>query len=356
MRSSVKTSLATSALVMLAFVQIGPAAKPKPGPGQGIIGRMPGRGRRPLPGRRPKPKNDFATLQRAQIVFTAELIKARPGPVGMSMPPLYTHRLVLSVKEVLRGSVKAGDEVIAHHTARQMKRPTFPVGKLCVVAAQSSRGSLHVQFIAKAEAKLLKTARAATALPLGWSMKNDKFVSPWAAMGKGAWPKTARPAAGKAVCSVTGRPALMVGAGVSLKVEHVEPPRRIKWTNPDGDGLYRIIVTNETDKPLTVPALLTGAKGIGWNESLVILCQGKARPAPGARPVTAAPKPTVLKPGQTVTTVVNAFALKNVRWPRGGYRIEFQFCLGELSATRSFYYMSRHHDKIRAKAAKDAKR
>jgi len=148
----------------------------------------------------------------------------------------------------------------------------------------------------------------------------------------------------------------MAAPGISLKVEHVEPPKRIKWTNPDGDGLYRITVTNETDKPVPVAALLTGAKGILWNESLVILCQGTARPAPGAGPVTAAPKPTVLKGGQTVSAVVNAFGLKNVRWPRGGYRIEFQFCLGQLSATKSFYYMSRHHDKIRAQAGGKAGR
>ena len=50
-------------------------------------------------------------------------------------------------------------------------------------------------------------------------------------------------------------------------------------------------------------------------------------------------------------TTVNAFRLKNVKWPRGGYRIEFQFCLGELNSTQSFYYLSRHHDKIRAAAA-----
>ena len=326
-----------------------PAPRPKPRP---MPGRpMPGR---PGPGRKPAPKDPFTECQKAQIVFTAVLNKAQAGPVGMSYPPMYTHKLVMTVKETLRGTFKAGEEVIAHHVARQVKRPTFPVGKLCVVAAQESRGSVRVQFISAADARLLATVRDATGLPLGWSRVKGKLVSPWAAMGKKAWPAAAKAPAGKGACSVTGRPALMAGPGVSMKVEPVEPPKRIKWTNPDGDGEYRIIVTNETDKPLTVPALLSDGKDqkqkILWNESLVIICQKTARPAPGARGVTAAPRPTVLKPGQTVSTVVNAFGLKNVKWPRGGYRIEFQFCLGELSATKSFYYMSRHHDAIRAKA------
>jgi len=52
--------------------------------------------------------------------------------------------------------------------------------------------------------------------------------------------------------------------------------------------------------------------------------------------------------------VVNALALKGPEWPRGGYRIEFQFCLGEQSSTQSFYYMSRHHDKLRDQAQQAA--
>jgi len=51
---------------------------------------------------------------------------------------------------------------------------------------------------------------------------------------------------------------------------------------------------------------------------------------------------------------VLALLLVGVEWPRGGYRVEFQFCLGELGATKSFYYMSKHHDGIRKKAAQAA--
>ena len=61
---------------------------------------------------------------------------------------------------------------------------------------------------------------------------------------------------------------------------------------------------------------------------------------------------TKLEPGQSVSSTVNALALKGPEWPQGGYRIEFRFCLGEKSKTQSFYYMSRHHDKLRDAAQK----
>jgi hypothetical protein len=126
--------------------------------------------------------------------------------------------------------------------------------------------------------------------------------------------------------------------------------KNIKFTNPDGDGEYRITVKNVTGNVVTVPALLSdGAKPL-WNESLVILCQGKAYPMPNARGVQRAPKATVLQPREAVSTVVNVFQLQGPEWPRGGYRIEFQFALGEKSATQSFYYLSRHHDLLREKA------
>src|SRR5262249_25938618 len=111
---------------------------------------------------------------------------------------------------------------------------------------------------------------------------------------------------------------------------------------------YRVTVKNVTDKSVTVPALLRAGDKILWDESLVILCQGKAYPVPGARGVKEATKAVVLKPGQEVSTVVNALKLQGPEWPRGGYRIEFQFVLGEKSDTQSFYYLSRHHDAIRA--------
>ena len=255
-------------------------------------------------------------------MFTAELKKAHAGPILRSTTPIYTHKLVLVVKEPLRGDMKPDSETTIGHIARQKRRPAFPVGEICLVTSRTSRGSSKIGLIRKADDDLMKIAREAASLPLGWSKKNDKFVSPWADLGAGAWSKPAEPYKGVTVCCVTGRPALLTGAGVSMKVEKVPPKKEIIGTNRDGDGSYTITITNDTDKPITVPALLSDDNGILWDESLVILCQNKVRPIPGAKGLETAPKSTVLKPKQAVSTVVNALGMKNVQWPRGGERIE----------------------------------
>ena len=156
----------------------------------------------------------------------------------------------------------------------------------------------------------------------------------------------------KLSCSVTGRPALMVGGKAEFAVEKVPPKIDVKWSNPDGDGEYKITLSNPTDKAITVPALLSQDGKILWADSLVILCQGKVYTCPGCKPVTDKVEPTKIAPGKSVSTVVNALQLKGPEWPRGGYRIEFQFCLGEKSEVKSFYYRSKHHDPIREEVTK----
>lgn len=336
--------------ITMTVKSLGRPARRKVAPGRGRPARP-----RPLPRPGPKPKakgTDFDAFRKAQHLFTGTLKAVQAGPVGMSYPPLYTHKLKLEVKEVLRGGLQVGQEITARHSARQVKPPTFPEGDLCIVAALRARGAFHVSLIKKSTDKLLAMAKTAVSVPLGWSMEKDKLLSPWAALGEKAWPKDAKTQKDQKVCSKTGRPALLAGKGLRFEVSPVPPKKKIKWTNPDGDGQYNVTVSNTTKQPLTVPALLSDGKKILWNESLVVLCQDKAQPAPGCRPLTAVPKATVLQPGQSVSTVLNAFLLKGLRWPRGGYRIQFQFCLGELSATHAFYYLSRHHDKTRAAVVK----
>jgi hypothetical protein len=181
---------------------------------------------------------------------------------------------------------------------------------------------------------------------MGWVHAKGKLTSPWATQKGRAWPKGQKIEA-KHFCSVTGRPVLMVGSEVVYQVEKVPPKKAIKWTNPDGDGQYKITITNPTKKPATVEALRIVGKRILWKESMVILCQDKTYTVPGSVGLLRPTEPLVLKPGQTLSTVVNALELNGPTWPRGGYRIEFKFCLGEKSSTQSFYYMSRHHDVIR---------
>jgi len=295
-----------------------------------------------------------AKLTEAEYVFTGKLDRVEAGPVAMSMPPIYHHKLDFTVDKVLRGQLRQGQKVACVHLARQEKVPQFPVEKVCLVAAKNAQGSIQAELVEVLDAEKLTQATLACAVPLGWRVEEGKAVSPWAQMGKKAWAGEMAGVQDKITCSKTGRPALMAGEGVSFEIEPVPPQKAIQWTNPDGDGEYKITVTNTTDKPLSVPALLRGDGKVLWEESLVIICQDKAYPCPGCKGVSGKVEPAKLEPKQSVSTVVNVLALDGPEWPRGGYRIEFRFCLGEKSKTHSFYYMSRHHDKLREKAGKQA--
>jgi len=289
-------------------------------------------------------------------VFTGKLKAVQAGPVGLSNPPVRTHRLVVEVGAVLRGSVKAGESVALSHSVRQQAEPVFPaVGSEVLISANSSRGGTQVETIEAADEANVAAAQAACGVPLGWTFEGDALISPWASIEGGRkW--AAEAGQGMRVCAKTGRPALLAGEGIELTAEPVPPKQSIQWTNPDGDGLYKITVTNTTDAAREVPALRRRGEEIAWRESLVMLCQGKAYVIPAAGAATGAGTEAVtLEAGERVSTVVNAFLLDGPQWPRGGYRIEFRFCLGEVSATHSFYYMSRHHDAIRAAAQANEK-
>ncbi|MHC4561356.1 MAG: hypothetical protein ACYS8X_01130 [Planctomycetota bacterium] len=305
--------------------------------------------------RLPEVGPEFAVMQRAPVLFVGVLKNAQAGPVAMSQPPIHTFMLTFEVDECLRGRLKTGKSMGMYWKARQVEKPVFTEGEKHVVAAHvdvRAGARLAADWVGPGSVEMMAEARLAGSLPMGWLIADDKLLSPWAALGEKAWPKDAGCGEGgdgkKALaCGKTGRPALLAGNDIKLTSEKVPPKEAIKWTNPDGDGEYTITVTNTTDEAADVPALLSDDSGILWNESLVIICQKSARPAPLAEGVSGETKPTRLEAGESVSTVINALRLANVAWPRGGYRIAFTFCLGELATAESFYYLSRHHDVIR---------
>jgi RNA polymerase sigma factor (sigma-70 family) len=286
----------------------------------------------------------------AEVLFVAKLDGVVAGPVGLSQPPVYTHTLNFTVEKSLRSPFNKGDKVTGTNVIRQEKEPTFPAGE-CVVALKKVKNDWRVVAVDLATPELVRQVELIAGVPVGWSMEKDALLSPWAVLGKNAWP-TSEKGKGPLVCRETGRPALLVGQGIAFTVEAVPPAVSVQYANPDGDGEYKITVKNTTDKPKLVAALLSDGKKILWEECLVILCQGKTYMAPGAQGVKEPAKATVLKPGESVSTVVNILKLVGPDWPRGGYRIEFQFALGEKSSTESFYYLSRHHDPLREKLSK----
>ncbi len=316
-----------------------PGVQPLPG-GRPFPGRLPGR----FPGRGPANPQPVKWAEK-QIVLTGTISNIKQGPTARSLPPIYNNTLTIDVEGVMRGDLKVGAQITANHSARQMQKPIYPNGKV-IVAASNVRGGLRIEAVEAVDAKKLAAIQLACEMPMGWTQADGKLTSPWAAQKERAWPKSQKMEI-KHSCSVTGRPALLAGSAVQFAVAKVPPTKAIKWTNPDGDGQYKIIVTNPTDKPVTIDALRQSGKRILWKESLVILCQGKPYTVPGSIGLMRPTAAVTLKPGQSISTVVNALALNGPTWPRGGYRIEFQFCLGERSSKQSFYYMSRHHDAIR---------
>jgi hypothetical protein len=288
----------------------------------------------------------------SDMLFRGKLTKVAQGPTGLSFPPMLTFKLQFEVEEVYRGELKAGDIKTLHYSVRQEEPPEFPEGESCIVKAKAARGSLRMEKISVATLGLIAAVESASRIPNGWTFSAKGFESPWAKLKA---PKWTVDAGTTPKCGVTGRPAWLCGSDIVISTVKVPPPKEIKWTNGDGDGEYTITVTNHAKEAREIPALLQNKEGIQWNESLIILSQGKAYAVPGAKGFVANAKPVTLKPGESVSTVVNALQLEGPEWPKGGYRIEFQFCLGENSSVESFYYMSRHHDGVRAAALKKLK-
>ena len=297
-----------------------------------------------------QPDSQKDPIMESGILITAELQDAVAGPVAQSYPPIYTHQLKFQVKQVFRGDLESEQVLTGNHQARQLQKPVFVERKLYLVAISKVRDEFNVDFIQEPTEALLNKASLAGKLPTGWMGSGDQVVSPWAQMGPKFWPENAKIQVKEdsIKCSKTGRPALFAGKDIEFTVKPVPPVEEIKWTNPDGDGLYEVTVTNKSSEKQVVPALLSDGKKILRNESIAILCQNKAQPAPFcSKSIPETVECLTLEPDQSVSGQINAFGLKNIDWPRGGYRIEFQFCLGEKSVKQSFYYKSDHHDKIR---------
>ena len=72
---------------------------------------------RPFPNRGPDgggKRDGTPTWSSHQHVFTGTLKKVVAGPVGRSFPPMFTHKLTFTVKEVMRGDLKPGDLSLIH--------------------------------------------------------------------------------------------------------------------------------------------------------------------------------------------------------------------------------------------------
>eukprot|EP00656_Telonema_subtile_P057755 TRINITY_DN957_c0_g1_i1.p1 TRINITY_DN957_c0_g1~~TRINITY_DN957_c0_g1_i1.p1 ORF type:complete len:377 (+),score=72.06 TRINITY_DN957_c0_g1_i1:91-1221(+) len=216
------------------------------------------------------------------------------------------------------------------------------------------------------------------ALPAGWGYEQEATNeapagprSPWAAVQNTAGPPTPldwRPftPTDQPCCVVTGRPFFLCEDDAeALRFESCIPPyepaneAHPEWTNPDGDGVFNVTLTNVSDAPVEVkPLLVSMSTGeVLWDDCLVVHLGREAFAHPRAFGVHASRvRPLVLQSGETVRHAVNILELQDARiyWPRGGSRLgAVRFSLGELVAaecTRGVYYKSKHHDGKREEA------
>lgn len=292
----------------------------------------------------------LAPLTQGEWVFVGKVTSYTPGPTGLSEPPLFTGKLTFEVAETLRG--KKPDIAVFGYSIRQKEPPAFPNDQGgYIVAVRRTENAWVIAHITPATKDSLERAKTLAKLPAGWTISGGKPVSPWAGLANGGWPKDAPQPAG-VLCSKSGRPALLAG-DVEFAVEQVIPAQVEKFKNPYGNGQFKVTVTNTTDKPVEVPALLTDGNTVFWDDSIVVIYQSRPLLLAGAGKATGT-KPVQLKPGQSVSGVIDTLPVRGVMWPRGGSRVYFDFALGEKVRSNFFYYYSTLHDPLRDAAIKNA--
>lgn len=291
----------------------------------------------------------FARLNLGEIVFEGTIADVKQGPTGLSDPPLLSYMLSFENVTNFRGSF--ADKTVFRYQIRTNTPPAFAKGQKFIVAARLTEKNFVVDYIVVSGDKLKDLAKEAGSLPLGWAMDEGKLVSPFASLEKFIWPK-GEPIAMGPVCTRTGRPALTCGKDVEVTSEQVKAENPKKFQNDMfGDGKFKLTVRNKSDKPAKIYALLTDGKTIFWDDSVVVVYNngtrllGRAGKGIGFKPVE-------LKPGESVSGIIDTLPLKNIEWPRGGSRIYFQFALGEKSTSNFFYYFSKLHDPMREEALK----
>ena len=314
----------------------------------------------------------FNAVNRAEMAFAAKIRTLQLIAVSAPGSP---HRFTAIVTFEKATMLRGADPEQATFSYALTEKPTVGVGSEVIAAGYSQarpkglpgNGRLYQQtaMLPATEAERRRVAEP-LALPIGWSREDGKLVSPWAALGGVKWAADVK---ADAVCSKTGRPALRAGAGIQLTTDKVPakqvftPPmgKAAKGVllNPDGDGDIKLTVTNTGKQEVQVPALLTDGKRIDWAGSVVVLRGGTQAEVPGyewkprvARGASASKdlKPVSLKPGESVTGVVNVLRLHG-ELPivkTASQLIKFRICLGELSSTEIFVYTNAHHDKIAA--------
>jgi hypothetical protein len=292
----------------------------------------------------------LAQFSQSEFVMKAKLTGVQAGPVQPSIPPVHHFTVQLADPEMLRGTKP--ETLQFRYQFRGENPPAMPKDAVVLVGGKTAEKLQVLTIIIPSDDKMLTAVKRALSVPAGWKIVGENVKSPWADLGDKPWHKSFADVRVK--CAQSGRPMLLVGDAVSFTVEQVKPAMEVKFKNTYGDGQFKLTVTNKSDKPVQVPALLTDGKDILWDECVVVLSKDAVVTMPRAGKATTA-KSVELKPGESVSGVIDVLPLSGIEWPKGGQRVYMQFCLGEKVQENFFYYHSGHHDALREAAIKKLK-
>lgn len=194
-------------------------------------------------------------------------------------------------------------------------------------------------------------------LPYGWTLdKEGKPLSPWSDYGEQSHMGEEK---SLIVCAKSERGFTPADKGLVFSVNKI-PSEFIQnnYANRDGDGFFSLTLRNSTDFPLSIPSLRKTQRRILWKESLACLVSASTSSNSSIKNSICLPEfpsvkdlgktdPTILKPGQEISTTVNPLLFKNFPKLVGLSQLNLRFCLGKKVALTSFYYNSNYHDKIK---------
>jgi len=238
------------------------------------------------------------------------------------------------------------------------EEPGLPDEKeLAFIALSGTSSTKKLAYWESITATNAKRIKSLLDLPYGWTLgKLGKPVSPWSEYGDQSdmGEETAL-----VVCSKSGRGFSPADEGLTFSVSKI--PSEFLGNaslNRDGDGFFSLTLRNSTDFPLAIPALRMNQDDILWKESLSCMVSSTNNSYSLITTAVCLPKfsslkdlgktePTILEPGQKISTTVNPLLFSNFPKIEGYSLLSIRFCLGKTVALTSFSYNSSYHEKIK---------
>lgn len=278
------------------------------------------------------PAADAVRLNQAGAVVVATIVSVDSHDILESFPEQHVMAMTVAVESALRGEPPRRLSV-SIHTVGDDPRPKAGdrlilglVKEVQTLAMDGERPGIRWQITSHlpASAAAIAQARIVAEAPVG-----------------------AAQADGQVSQTVLGRPAAAGPQRARLDVAQIAPETPVKWSNPYGDGKFKITVSNPTDEVIAVPGLWSYGGEILWSDSLIYVHRGEIHAMPGAKPLPEGALPARLAPGAAVSTVVDMLGVDFEGWA-GGARERFTFAVGAQAATSFFYYHRPLHDPMRA--------